>query len=37
MQKPLEYIGQFNKEGKVFAWTKPAEAIFRSPSYPTRH
>jgi Holliday junction DNA helicase RuvB len=37
VQKLLEYIDQFNNEGKVFQWTKPAETIFRSLSYPTRH
>jgi len=37
VQKLLEYIDQFNEEGKVFQWTKPAEAIFRSLNYPTRH
>jgi len=37
VQKLLEYIDQFNKEGKAFQWTKPAEAIFRSLNYPTRH
>jgi len=35
--KLLEYIKQFNEEGKVFQWTKPAEAIFRSLNYQTRH
>lgn len=37
VQKLLEYIDQFNKEGKAFQWTKPAEAIFRSLNYPTQH
>jgi len=35
--KLLAYIEQFNQEGKVFQWSKPAEAIFRSLSYQTRH
>ena len=35
VHKLLEYIEQFNKEGKVFQWTKPAEAIFRSLNYRT--
>jgi transposase len=35
--KLIEYIEQFNQEGNVFQWTKPAEAIFRSLSYQTRH
>jgi hypothetical protein len=33
--KLLEYIEQFNEDGKVFQWTKPAEAIFRSLNYRT--
>ena len=37
VQKLLEYIDQFNNEGKVFQWTKPAEATFRSLNDPTRH
>jgi transposase len=37
VQKLLEYIDQFNQEGKVFQWTKPAEAIFRSLNCPTGH
>ena len=37
VQKLLEYIDQFNNEGLVFQWTKPAEAIFRSLNYLTRH
>jgi len=35
--KLLAYIEQFNQEGKVFEWTKPAEAIFRSLNCQTRH
>jgi len=35
--KPIEYIEQFNQEGEVFQWTKPAEAIFRSLNFQTRH
>jgi len=35
VRKLLEYIEQFNAEEKVFQWTKPAEAIFRSLSYRT--
>jgi hypothetical protein len=35
VHKLLEYIEQFNEEGKVFQWTKPAEAIFRSLNYQT--
>ena len=37
VEKLLAYIEQFNKEGKVFQWTKPAAAIFRSLNYPTGH
>ena len=37
VRKLLEYIEQFNTEGKVFHWTKPAETIFRSLNCPTRH
>lgn len=37
VQKLLEYIDEFNREGKVFHWTKPAEAIFRSLNIQTRH
>jgi len=35
--KLLAYIEQFNQEGMVFQWTKPAEAIFRSLNCQTRH
>jgi len=37
VQKVLAYIDLFNQEGKVFQWTKPAEAIFRSLNSRTRH
>lgn len=33
--KVMAYIEQFNRDGKVFQWTKPAEAIFRSLNYQT--
>jgi len=35
--KLLAYIEQYNQEGKVFQWSKPAEAIFGSLSEETRH
>lgn len=37
VEKILGYIAQFTQEGRVFQWTKPAEAIFRSVNTPTRH
>jgi len=37
VRKLLEYIEQFNKAGRVFHWTKPAETIFRSLNCPTGH
>ncbi len=37
VEKLLAYIDQFNKEGKVFQWTKPAAAIFRSRNYQAGH